>query len=284
MTGFSRCERRHDAGVLTWELRAVNHRYLEISLRLPEEFRLLEPGARAAIGARIARGKVEANLRFRPAEAAAAGLRVDRGLLAALVEQARELHRALPGSAPLDAVRLLAWPGVVAEAERDLGPVHEAALALLGDAVEALDAARAREGGRIGVLLRERCADVQGWVARVRGRLPEVLAGVHERLRRRVAQLVAEPDQARLEQELVILAQRLDVAEELDRLQAHAAEVEHALARDEPVGRRLDFLMQELNREANTLASKAQDPETTRAAVEMKVLIEQMREQVQNLE
>ena len=283
MTGFARCERRHPAGVLTWELRAVNHRYCEIVLRLPEDLRMLEPGARELIGAHVVRGKVEASLRFRPADAAAT-LHVNRALLAAVVAQARELGTSLSNPAPLDPVRLLGWPGVVTEPEQDLAPVQEAALALLEEAVRVLGAAREREGERIRTLLRERCAVLEGWVAQVRARLPEVKTALRERLLRRVTQLVAEPDQGRLEQELVMLAQRLDVDEELDRLGAHVAEVEHALTRDEPVGRRLDFFMQELNREANTLASKAQDAETTRAAVEVKVLIEQMREQVQNLE
>jgi len=283
MTGFARCERRHPTGVLTWELRAVNHRYCEIVLRLPEELRMLEPGARELIGTHVVRGKVEANLRFRAADAVAT-LHINRALLAAVVAQARELGTSLSSPAPLDPVRLLGWPGVVTEPEQDLAPVQEAALALLEEAVLVLGAAREREGERTRTLLRERCAVLEGWVAQVRARLPEVKTALRERLLRRVTQLVAEPDQGRLEQELVMLAQRLDVDEELDRLGAHVAEVEHALARDEPVGRRLDFLMQELNREANTLASKAQDAETTRAAVEVKVLIEQMREQVQNLE
>jgi uncharacterized protein (TIGR00255 family) len=283
MTGFARSERRHPVGVLTWELRAVNHRYCEIVVRLPEDLRMLEPGARELIGVHVVRGKVEASLRFKPADAAAT-LHVNRALLAAVVAQSRELATSLANSAPLDPVRLLGWPGVVTEPERDLAPVQEAALALLEEAVLVLGAAREREGERIRTLLRDRCAVLESWVARVRARLPEVKTALRERLLRRVTQLVAEPDQSRLEQELVMLAQRLDVDEELDRLGAHVAEVEHALTRDEPVGRRLDFLMQELNREANTLASKAQDAETTRAAVEVKVLIEQMREQVQNLE
>jgi uncharacterized protein (TIGR00255 family) len=283
MTGFARCERRHEAGVLVWELRTVNHRYSEIVLRVPEEFRVIEPSARELIGAQIVRGKTEASLRFRPAEAGVT-LQVNRGLLAAVVAHARELAAGLETPAPLDPVRLLAWPGVVSEPERDLAPVQEAARGLLVDAIRMLGEAREREGERIRALLRERCALLQGWVGVVRGRLPEVQSALRERLLKRVNQLVAEPDVARLEQELVMIAQRLDVEEELDRLGAHIAEVEHALSRDEPVGRRLDFLMQELNREANTLASKAQDAEMTHSAVEVKVLIEQMREQVQNLE
>jgi len=283
MTGFARCEHRHATGVLTWELRAVNHRYSEIVLRLPEELRAIEPGARELIGAQVVRGKVEAGLRYRAAENVAT-LHINRSLLAAVLAQARELGTVIASPAPIDPVRLLAWPGVVSEPERDLAPVQEAALALLDEAVRTLGASREREGERIRTLLLERCATLQTWVAKVRVRLPEVQAALRERLLKRVAQLVATPDVSRLEQELVMLAQRLDVDEELDRLGAHVAEVEHALHRDEPVGRRLDFLMQELNREANTLASKAQDAETTRAAVELKVLIEQMREQVQNLE
>jgi uncharacterized protein (TIGR00255 family) len=283
MTGFARCERRHEAGVLVWELRSVNHRYAETIVRLPEEFRVLEVGARQLIAAHIQRGKTEASLRFRPGEGSVS-LHVNTSLLTAVLAQARELAARIGNAAPLDPVRLLAWPGVVSEPERDLGPLQTAALSLLEEAVQALTGAREREGARIRTLLLERCVLLEGGVAQVRVRLPEVHAALRERLSRRVTQLPADADEGRLEQELAILAQRLDVDEELDRLGAHVAEVRHALERSEPVGRRLDFLMQELNREANTLASKAQDAETTRAAVELKVIIEQMREQVQNLE
>jgi uncharacterized protein (TIGR00255 family) len=284
MTGFAHCERRTEAGVLTWELRAVNHRYLDVGVRMPEDFRALEPTVRELISGHVVRGKVEASLRFRAAEDAVSTLHVNTQLLDAVLAHARRLAAQLPDAAPLDPLRLLAWPGVVVEPERDLAPVQEAALALLGEAVAVLRESREREGAKIAVLLRERCAAIRAAAARVAARLPEVEASLRERLMKRVTLLVAEPDPARLEQEFVILAQRLDVAEELDRLEAHVTEVEHTLDRAEAVGRRLDFLMQELNREANTLASKAQDAETTRAAVEIKVLIEQMREQVQNLE
>ena len=281
MTGFARRERQGAWGTLTCELRTVNHRYLEVSLRLPEDLRGLDGEVRQRLGTQLRRGKVDAGLYLKPAASAAPGLEID----AALLERLREVGARL-GAAPAvpSALDLLRWPGVIREAERDITPLTAEALALVDQTVAELNESRAREGARIREMLRQRCDGLTERVAHVRARLPDVSARIRARVAERVAQLGAPVDEQRLEQELVLLAYKMDVAEELDRLGSHVTETLRVLDADEPAGRRLDFLMQELNREANTLSSKSQDVETTRAAVDMKVLIEQMREQVQNVE
>jgi uncharacterized protein (TIGR00255 family) len=284
MTAFARETLTGEQGELTWELRSVNHRFLETFVRLPEDLRALEMGVRERIGARLDRGKVDASLRYAPAAAAAGELRINRRylelLLAAGAEVGSRLGR-MPAPEPFD---LLRWPGVLEEQKPDLGPVQEQALALLDRTLSTLVATRAREGERLAGLIRERCDRLLICVAKVRERMPQVMAEVRQRILDRLDEVRAELDPNRLEQELALLAQRLDVDEEMDRLQAHVQEVRAVVGSDKPVGRRLDFLMQELNREANTLGSKSSDLEVTRLAVEMKVLIEQMREQIQNLE
>lgn len=284
MTAFARETLTGDQGELTWELRSVNHRFLETFVRLPEDLRALEMGVRERIGARLDRGKVDASLRYAPAAAAAGELRINHRylelLLAAGAEVGSRLGR-MPAPEPFD---LLRWPGVLEEQKLDLGPVQEQALALLDRTLGTLVATRAREGERLAGLIRERCDRLLICVAKVRERMPQVMAEVRQRILDRLGEVRAELDPNRLEQELALLAQRLDVDEEMDRLQAHVQEVRMVVGSDKPVGRRLDFLMQELNREANTLGSKSSDLEVTRLAVEMKVLIEQMREQIQNLE
>ena len=284
MTAFARETLTGDQGELTWELRSVNHRFLETFVRLPEDLRALEMRVRERIGARLDRGKVDASLRYAPAAAAAGELRINRRylelLLAAGAEVGSRLGR-MPAPEPFD---LLRWPGVLEEQKPDLGPVQEQALALLDRTLSTLVATRAREGERLAGLIRDRCDRLLICVAKVRERMPQVMAEVRQRILDRLDEVRAELDPNRLEQELALLAQRLDVDEEMDRLQAHVQEVRAVVASDKPVGRRLDFLMQELNREANTLGSKSSDLEVTRLAVEMKVLIEQMREQIQNLE
>ena len=284
MTGFARAEADTEFGTLSWEARTVNHRHLDLSLRLPEEFRTLEQRVRERVATQIRRGKVDLGLFLRRRGAAAAPIALDTALLDQLIAAARSVASRAGAAGALNPVELLRWPGVVQEAERDLAPLHADALALLERALRDLIAGREREGAHIAALLRDKAAAIAALVTSVRARLPEVQARVRERLLARVAELGAAPDPARLEQELVIIAQRLDVAEELERLDGHVAELLAVLDRDEPVGRRLDFLLQEFNREANTLGSKAQDADTTRAAVDLKVLIEQIREQVQNLE
>ncbi|MCO6413125.1 MAG: YicC family protein [Thiogranum sp.] len=284
MTAFARVDGRTDDAELTWELRSVNHRYLESFVRLPDEIRSIEPQVREKLGARLGRGKLECTLRCRWAPQQAAAVQLDEDRLTALLSACREVEtRSSEATAP-GVMDLLRWPGVVRESEPDTGPLQEQALALLDQALNELVATREREGEQIRRLLLARLDGIEQQVSVARGRLPEVQAGIRQKLETRLAELMARPDQDRLEQELVYLAQKMDVAEELDRLQGHVQEVRRVLERDEPVGRRLDFLMQEFNREANTLGSKSADGETTAVAVELKVLIEQMREQVQNVE
>lgn len=284
MTAFARYQGRDEFGELTWEVRSVNHRYLETVVRLPEELRAIEPAVRDRVNARLGRGKVECNLRFRPAPGVTGQIRINEVLVKQLVEASRELLQYLHSSSLPTVTDLMRWPGVLETEEADYTPVQQAALAALDKALDELVETREREGARLAELIRQRLAALREQVQKARERMPQVIAAVRERLRTRLEELAGELDKDRLEQEMALLAQRLDVDEEMDRLATHIDEVERVLQSDEPVGRRLDFLMQELNREANTLGSKSADSETTAISVEMKVLIEQMREQVQNIE
>jgi uncharacterized protein (TIGR00255 family) len=283
MTGFARRERQYPWGLLAWELKSVNHRFLELGCRLPEEFRSAESDFRAAIAAAVRRGKVECSLHFKPAVVSGA-LEVDAEALERLILRAQQIAAQTGIAARIEVLDLLRWPGVIRDGTRDTAPMIAAAHTLLSEAIAELSRFRDSEGGRLQDALEQRCAGLIEFSARVTERLPEIRARMRSKLLDRIAQLVADVDQGRLEQELAILAQRLDVDEEVDRLRGHVTEVRKTFDGQEPAGRRLDFLMQELNREANTLSSKSQDIETTRAAVDMKVLIEQMREQVQNIE
>jgi uncharacterized protein (TIGR00255 family) len=285
MTGFARRERQGPWGTLTCELRSVNHRYLELSLRLPEDLRGLETDARRVLAGSLRRGKVDAGLYLRGATALATAPEINRPLLEQLLAGATEV-RSLAGEAagPLDPLDLLRWPGVIRESERDVESIAAAAMDLLGETAADLNDSRAREGARLRDMLLQRLELLRESVSNVRARLPDVAARIRARVLERVTQLGATVDPERLEQEIALIAYKMDVEEELDRLGSHITETVQVLESQEPAGRRLDFLMQEFNREANTLSSKSQDAETTRAAVDMKVLIEQMREQVQNVE
>ncbi len=283
MTGFARRERQYPWGLIAWELKTVNHRFLEIGCRLPEDFRTAESDFRQTIAGAVRRGKVDGSLHFRPVTASTT-LEVDADLLASLTQRAQQAALQAGPAARIDVTDLLRWPGVVREPPKDSAPLIAAAHALLEEALAELTRFRDSEGGRLKEALELRCAGLADFASLVAARLPEVRARIRTKLKERIAQLCTDVDHERLEQELAILAQRLDVDEELDRLRGHVTEVRKTFGGQEPAGRRLDFLMQELNREANTLSSKSQDIETTRAAVDMKVLIEQMREQVQNIE
>ena len=284
MTAFARRGRRAEWGEIVWEIRAVNHRYLEMGFRLPEELRSLEPACRKSIGARLRRGKVDCSLKVNFSDAIASDIRLNERMLDSVIARADDVARKLKDSPPLNPLSILRWPGVVAEAERDLKPVEQAAVELLDEALLALAESRGDEGARIRDMLLERCDGIAAHVKTIRSHLPEVRTRIREKLTARLAELAADFDRDRVEQELVILAQKMDVDEELDRLDSHIVETRKVLDRDDAVGRRLDFLMQEFNREANTLGSKSNDAETTRLAVDIKVLVEQMREQVQNIE
>ena len=283
MTAFASAESDTGQGSLSIEIRSVNHRYLELGLRLPEELRSLEPQIRERVAAKLSRGKVDLGMRHKPAPTAASAIALDDELVARLGETAQALAAKFP-QLNVDFVALLGWPGVMLERENDQESLRAAALKVVDEALAQMVATREREGARLGGFLGERLEGIERAVVEVRGHLPEVRAALRARFDQRLAELKQPLEPGRIEQEVVLQLQRIDVDEELDRLTAHVAEARHTLGLKEAVGRRLDFLMQEFNREANTLGSKAADPRTTKAAVELKVLIEQMREQVQNLE
>ncbi|HBZ94448.1 MAG TPA: YicC family protein [Pseudomonas sp.] len=283
MTAFARNEQATAHGALSWELRSVNHRYLEPHLRLPEAFRDLEGAAREALRQGLSRGKVECTLRFAE-ESAGKQLQVDSERARQLITAAEQVAALIQQPAPLNPLEVLAWPGVLVADSDDPQALNAAAMKLFDQALGELKASRAREGAELAKLLNERLDSILDEVAALRELVPQMLAGQRQKIETRFAEMQAELDPQRLEQELVLLAQKSDVAEELDRLSTHVSEVRRVLKAGGAAGRRLDFLMQELNREANTLGSKAFDPRSTQAAVNLKVLIEQMREQVQNIE
>ncbi|WP_293374792.1 YicC/YloC family endoribonuclease [Nevskia sp.] len=285
MTGYARAEQQGPSGRLSWELRSVNHRYLELQFKLPEEFRPMENELRQLATQRVARGKVEAGLRYSRDSGSPEGLQIDPDRLAAVLAAVERVSGQLRTSTAPDPIKVLAWPGVVrSENTQDIAAPLADAMLLFQTALDDFTATRAREGERTRTYLLERLDAMAQIVEKVRIRAPQVREVWLERLRLKLNELGVDIDPARLAQEAAMAAQRLDVDEELSRLDSHFAEVRDTLARDEAIGRRLDFLMQELNREANTLSSKSQDAEMTRSAVEMKVMIEQMREQVQNIE
>lgn len=283
MTAFARSEQATAHGTLSWELRSVNHRYLEPHLRLPDAFRDLEGAVREALRQGLSRGKVECTLRFAE-ESTGKQLQVDSERAGQLIAAAEQVAALIQQPAPLNPLEVLAWPGVLVADAADPQALNAAALKLFGQALSELKAGREREGAELAKLLNERLDSILDEVAALRELVPQMLAGQRLKIETRFAEMQAELDPQRLEQELVILAQKSDVAEELDRLSTHVTEVRRVLKAGGAAGRRLDFLMQELNREANTLGSKAFDTRSTQAAVNLKVLIEQMREQVQNIE
>jgi uncharacterized protein (TIGR00255 family) len=288
MTGFARSEAAIAAGSLVCELRSVNHRFLETGLRLPDDLRSLEGDLRARLQKELKRGKVDCTVSLRTATAASSRqLELDAAMLVQVNGLLDEVGRALGtkrDAAHVNLMDVLRFPGVLREGTSDAEPLLAAARELFDAALADLVAMRSREGLRLAELIATRCDQLAVLVGKVRERLPEVHAAIRAKFTERVAELTAQIDHDRLEQELALMLQRLDVAEEMDRLEGHLEEIRKVIGSPEPAGRRLDFLMQELNREANTLSSKSQDLTTTRMAVDMKVLIEQMREQVQNVE
>ncbi|MEL7309882.1 MAG: YicC/YloC family endoribonuclease [Pseudomonadota bacterium] len=284
MTGFARSEPSGETQQWVWELRAVNHRYLDIHLRMPERLRVHEHTLRKQISGALSRGKVDCVLTRQDQGEQDVRLTIDPGVVRGLRDAARTIQQIHDGLAPQTVNDVLRWPGVIAQPDADEKAEGEALATALDAALERLKRMRAREGEHLATLLRSRCEDIAKLAATVRERRPEVIAGIRERLQERIDRVGVEVDPGRMEAELLLLAQKLDVDEELDRLDGHLNELERILAKGGPCGRKLDFLIQEFNREANTLASKSGDTLTTRAAVDMKVAIEQMREQVQNIE
>ncbi len=283
MTAFARDERTFEAGAITWEIRSVNHRYLDVHFRLPDPLRELESALRESVRTRLKRGKVECSARL-SAGTTAAHLEINRPVLLHLLATLEQLRRDAPESAAPNPTELLRWPGVLAEPAEEAELLKAAATIGFDAALDALEHQRAREGAALAQVIEERLGEVEAIVNALRGATADIVAQQRERLRARLADLEVTLDPQRLEQEVAVLAQRADVTEEIDRLSIHVAAARKDLASDGPHGRRLDFLMQEFNREANTLASKATDADTTRRAIDLKVIIEQIREQVQNIE
>lgn len=284
MTAFARQELAKDWGTLTLELRSVNHRYLDISMRMPEDFRNLEPKIREKISAKLGRGKVDVGLKFTRADATAGEISIDKDLIQQISKASREIDHILYNPEAVSSLDILRWPGVIKAPELDTDELSSALFELLDTTLNDMLQGREREGEKLVTLIQQRCQSINEVIEVVKKRLPEIMQIWREKLLTRIQEASVEVDENRLEQELVIIAQKTDVDEELDRLVTHVTEVERVLKDKKPIGRRLDFLMQELNREANTLGSKSIDTETTKASVDLKVLIEQMREQIQNIE
>lgn len=285
MTAFAAASSHTKAGILSLEVRSVNHRYLEMSLKLPDELRSLEPIIRNAVKSSLSRGKLDISLRLsRDHGAGQSALSLNESLASALSDLSSQAARLFPDAAPARLSDWLQWPGLVDEPALDLDALGEAVAALMQTALDSLKAMRQREGAQLEAMIRERLTDVAALAREVTALLPDLKLLAQQRLEEKIEQLTTRVDPERLEQELALLLQKMDIAEEIDRLGAHVQEVEHTLVLNKPVGRRLDFLMQELHREANTLGSKSVDARTSRISVDLKVLIEQMREQVQNIE
>jgi uncharacterized protein (TIGR00255 family) len=284
MTGFARESVETALGTLTWEIRAVNHRYLDVQFKLPEDMRPKEQTFRQQASAVLGRGKIECGLYFRRAVDQQSEMQIDKDLVEIIGRRVAEIATLVPQAAAVNPVEILRWPGVMQQPEIDAAPLFEEAAALLETTLGEIDKMRLSEGERIAEMLATRCSEVEHIAASVRQRMPVVLAGSRAKQEERIERLDVDADPQRLEVELALIAQKIDIDEELDRLDSHLVEIRDALSDEKPVGRRLDFLMQELNREANTLGSKSADTETTKAAVDLKVLIEQMREQIQNVE
>ncbi len=284
MTAFTRCSVQRDWGSATWELRSVNHRYLEIDLKLPEHLRALEMSLRTSAQNYLWRGKFECHLKYQLADALSHSLIVNKALVSKLAQAADEIKGLWPGAIDTSLRTLLTWPGVLQGIEYNQETMHQDLLQLFDESLQDLVEMRQREGKAIAERLQERLDQVLLEAAKVKQRLPVVTAQQRAKILARINEFKLTIDPQRLEEELLLLMQKMDVAEELERLEMHVAEVRQSLQSTAPVGRRLDFLMQELHREANTLGSKSSDSEVTHAAIHLKVLIEQMREQVQNVE
>ncbi len=284
MTAFSRRQADREWGSLTWELRSINHRYLETNVRLPESFRGLENVIRDTVRKKLKRGKIECQLRFQALETSQSDLQLNKEVIAKLVRANSEINKITDLDNQLTSVEILRWPGVVADQGSDADTIEKEALELFIAALDDLVNSRAREGEALKGMLNQRIVSIREIVASIREKMPDIICGQRKNLFEKLEEFKAELEPTRLEQEITILAQKADVDEELDRLDSHLDEVGRVIESNGQKGRRLDFLMQELNREANTLSSKSIVVDTTLGAVELKVLIEQMREQIQNIE
>ena len=284
MTGFAALSEELTLGTLSAEIRSVNHRYLDLTFRLPDELRAFEPALREQLAARMTRGKVECRIGFQKNPAAGLSLQVNAALLDQLVALDLSIRERLPGAAPLSVNDVLRWPGMLGTDALPLEELRDRVQGLLERVLQEFSQSRAREGEKLKAVLLDRVARMEALAARIKPKIPQLVQAYQERLASRLRDAAAEMDEDRLRQELVLFSSRVDVEEELARLVTHLAEVRRILEQGGPVGKRLDFLMQELNRESNTLGSKSVDIDVSQASVELKVLIEQMREQVQNIE
>ena len=284
MTGFASRSHDYDYGQLNLELRSVNHRYLEIQLRLPDELRSLESGLREAIGQKISRGKVDCRLGFTPIPSAAKGLPLNQGVLLQLIKYNDAIKSQMPGSAPLSVSNILNFPGIFDQDSPPVERIGTDASGLLTETLAELGHSRAREGDKLKAILLERGARLDVLASEAGPLIPKLVAAFEEKLATKIREAMAGAEDDRLRQEVVLFASKIDVDEELSRLKAHLTEVRRVIEKGGAAGKRLDFLMQELNREANTLGAKSVSSEVSKISVEMKVLIEQMREQIQNIE
>ena len=284
MTGYAASAREFPFGALSIEVRAVNHRYLDVQFRLPDDLRAVEPALRELVNENVARGKVECRVTFTAAPGAHKTLKLNEDLLEQLEALERRVRTRTAGAAQLSAADLLRWPGVLAAEPLPAEALQAACRELLAQALRDFNAARAREGERLAALLRERAGGMERVLGALIPRIPQVISAYRDKLAARLKEAIGGGEEERIRQEVAVFATKIDVDEELSRLAAHVAELKRTLAGGGAVGKQLDFLMQELNREANTLASKSVDLAVTRAALELKVIIEQMREQLQNVE
>jgi uncharacterized protein (TIGR00255 family) len=284
MTGYATVARELAQGALTLDLRSVNGRFLDVQFRMPEDLRAVESQLRELATAAVARGKVECRINFAAAPLARGGATLDGDTLARLAELARAVRAAIPDAQPLRVSDVLHWPGVLGDDLAGAEALRNAAVDAMRAALDELAAARAREGARLAAMIRERVGRIRARLAEIEPLVPQAIAAYEEKLATKLREALGAGDEDRIRQEIAVFGVRIDVAEELSRLATHLDEVERVLAAGGAVGKRLDFLMQELNREANTLGSKSVSKELSAAALEFKLAIEQMREQVQNLE
>ncbi|GAA5645542.1 YicC/YloC family endoribonuclease [Vibrio proteolyticus] len=284
MTAYARKEVKAEWGSAVWEIRSVNQRYLETYFRLPEQFRGLEPLLRDRFRKRLARGKVECSLRFEANPAASAELSINEALANQVIKAANQVMHMTGELSRINPFQVMQWPGVMETPEQDMDAINKDLLSAFDDALSDFIEARGREGDNMKALIEQRLSTISEEVVKVRARMPEILEWQRERLVNKFEEAKVELEPSRVEQELILLAQKSDVAEELDRLDSHVKEANNILKKGGACGRRLDFMMQEFNRESNTLASKSISTDITASGVELKVLIEQMREQIQNIE
>jgi uncharacterized protein (TIGR00255 family) len=284
MTGYAASAREFPFGAMSIELRSVNHRYLDIQFRLPDDLRALEPALRELLTENIARGKVECRVTFTTVPGAHKPLKLNEDVLQQLEVVEHKVRARIAGATQLSTADILRWPGVLAAEPLPLAELQAACRDLLARVLDEFNAARAREGERLASLLRERAAGMERILGELAPRIPQVISAYQDRLATRLKEAIGGGEEERIRQEVAVFATKIDVDEELSRLGAHVAELKRALAEGGALGKQLDFLMQELNREANTLAAKSVDLTVTRAALDLKIAIEQMREQIQNIE